>query len=130
MMILSVTTRALTWKYLVDPERRCCWCAWCARSACWPTPGRCACRTVGAAGGDHLRCVGPRRGGRAAGVGREMQSTAPLHRMSTLQDLEAGRRLEIEETLAMRCGCGRLSLHCRCSAAAIRCGGIDRMQGV
>ena len=28
-----------------------------------------------------------------------MEAQAPTHRMSTLQDLERGRRLEIEETL-------------------------------
>jgi ketopantoate reductase len=32
-------------------------------------------------------------------VGFELKSSAPEHRMSTLQDLEAGRPLEIEETL-------------------------------
>src|SRR5690606_7155693 len=30
-----------------------------------------------------------------------MQSTAPLHRMSSLQDFEAGRALELEETIAV-----------------------------
>jgi 2-dehydropantoate 2-reductase len=34
-----------------------------------------------------------------AEVGRNMQRTAPEHRMSTLQDLNAGKTLEIEETL-------------------------------
>ncbi|MEX2479557.1 MAG: 2-dehydropantoate 2-reductase [Gammaproteobacteria bacterium] len=32
-------------------------------------------------------------------VGREMHETAPKHRMSALQDLEAGRELEVHETL-------------------------------
>ncbi len=32
-------------------------------------------------------------------VGREFESKAPGHRMSSLQDLEAGRPLEIHETL-------------------------------
>ena len=32
-------------------------------------------------------------------VGRELIASAPGHRMSSLQDLEAGRRLEVEETL-------------------------------
>jgi ketopantoate reductase len=31
--------------------------------------------------------------------GRELQIKAPGHRMSGLQDLEAGRALEVEETL-------------------------------
>jgi ketopantoate reductase len=33
------------------------------------------------------------------GVGREFELKAPGHRMSSLQDLEAGRPLEIHETL-------------------------------
>ena len=32
-------------------------------------------------------------------AGRDFQRNAPNHRMSSLQDLEAGRPLEIEETL-------------------------------
>lgn len=32
-------------------------------------------------------------------VGRDLMSSAPQHRMSSLQDLEAGRFLEVEETL-------------------------------
>ncbi len=36
---------------------------------------------------------------RVAEVGRDMLAKAPNHRMSSLQDLEAGRRLEVHETL-------------------------------
>ena len=32
-------------------------------------------------------------------IGREFHSVAPGHRMSSLQDLEAGRELEVEGTL-------------------------------
>jgi 2-dehydropantoate 2-reductase len=32
-------------------------------------------------------------------IGRDMQAQAPNHRMSALQDLEAGRALEVHETL-------------------------------
>jgi len=32
---------------------------------------------------------------------RGMQATAPLHRISSLQDFEAGRDLELEETIAV-----------------------------
>jgi ketopantoate reductase len=32
-------------------------------------------------------------------VGREFELKAPAHRMSSLQDLEAGRPLEVHETL-------------------------------
>jgi ketopantoate reductase len=43
-------------------------------------------------------------------VGRDFESNAVMHRMSSLQDLEAGRPLEIHETMgfalqqAARCG--------------------------
>lgn len=36
---------------------------------------------------------------RVVAVGRELAAQAPGHRMSSLQDLEAGRRLEVHETL-------------------------------
>ncbi|HJY41306.1 MAG TPA: ketopantoate reductase C-terminal domain-containing protein, partial [Steroidobacteraceae bacterium] len=32
-------------------------------------------------------------------AGRHFQTSSPNHRLSSLQDLEAGRRLEIQETL-------------------------------
>jgi 2-dehydropantoate 2-reductase len=32
------------------------------------------------------------------GYGREFRANAPTHRLSTLQDLEAGRALELDET--------------------------------
>lgn len=37
-------------------------------------------------------------------AGRRLQYSAPTHRMSTLQDLEAGRPLEVEETLGYAVG--------------------------
>lgn len=101
MMALSVTTRALTWKYLIDPGT--------AQVAVRVV------REVGmlaaAAGKVSLsdqavlpvasicRESEPDAIALLATAGRAMQSAAPLHRMSTLQDLEAGRPLEVEETL-------------------------------
>jgi 2-dehydropantoate 2-reductase len=100
MMALSVTTRALTWKYLIDPGT--------ARllvrlvrevgllaSACEARlsdrgvlPVASICR---ASEQDALALL--------ERSGLEMKASAPEHRMSTLQDLEAGRPLEVEETL-------------------------------
>jgi len=105
MMALSVTTRALTWKYLIDPGT--------AQVAVGVV------REVGmlaAACGVRLsdRTTLPvaaicRESDQDAIAllrifGLDMKSNAPEHRMSTLQDLEAGRPLEVEETLghAMR----------------------------
>jgi 2-dehydropantoate 2-reductase len=105
MMALSVTTRALTWKYLIEPGTA----LVLVRLV----------REVGML----AAAVGVRLSDRTtlpvAAICREsehdamallktfgldMRSSAPEHRMSTLQDLEAGRPLEIEETLghAMR----------------------------
>jgi 2-dehydropantoate 2-reductase len=100
MMAVSVTTRALTWKYLIDPG-----------------PALVLVRlvrevgTLASASNVQLsdRGVLPvaticRESERDAialleKLGLDMKSSAPEHRMSTLQDLEAGRPLEVEETL-------------------------------
>jgi 2-dehydropantoate 2-reductase len=100
MMALSVTTRALTWKYLIDPGT-----------------ARVAVRVVREVGRLAAACEVPLSDQAVLPVaslcresepnaialleaaGLAMQSAAPLHRMSTLQDLEAGRPLEVEETL-------------------------------
>jgi 2-dehydropantoate 2-reductase len=114
MMILSVVTRALTWKYLID-----------AGSA------RVLVRLVRELGLLAAACQVPLADRGVLPVaticreseqhaiellqrfGLEMQSSAPQHRMSTLQDLLAGRALEVEETLghAIRTAAGlKLSL--------------------
>ena len=97
---LAVTTRAPTWRYLGDPDG-----AWVlvrmVREAA----------AVARAAGIELTDEGaivPLRvilsGSQSQAVeavraaGREFAAAAPQHRMSALQDLEAGRRLEVEET--------------------------------
>jgi len=100
MMSLSVATRAPSWKYLVDPGS-----ALVIASLV---------RELGLlAAAAHIQlsdesvfpvatiCRGSEQEAVAAirRVGLELQSSAPEHRMSTLQDLDAGRPLEIEETL-------------------------------
>jgi len=100
MMILSVVTRALTWQYLIDPG-----------------PARVLVRLVrelGVLAAAHQVELSDRGVLPVATICREsethaiallekfgldMKSSAPEHRMSTLQDLAAGRRLEVEETL-------------------------------
>jgi len=133
MMILSVTTRALTWKYLLDPGaalllvrlvREIGWLAD-ARKVRLSDRGVLPVATICRASDEDAVAA-------LAAIGREMQSSAPLHRMSTLQDLEAGRPLEIEETLghALRMASGlglALPLLSGCYALVA---GIDRMHGL
>ena len=133
MMILSVTTRALTWKYLLDPGaalllvrlvREIGWLAD-ARQVRLSDRGVLPVATICRASDEDAVAA-------LAAIGREMQSSAPLHRMSTLQDLEAGRPLEIEETLghALRMASGlglALPLLSGCYALVA---GIDRMHGL
>jgi 2-dehydropantoate 2-reductase len=108
MMILSVTTRANTWKYLIDPDA-----------------SRVLIRLVREVGalatacGIQLSdrstlpvaslCAGSEQQAIAAlkDLGFRLKSSAPEHRMSTLQDLLAGRALEVEETLGYAVRQGR-----------------------
>src|ERR1700716_2467542 len=100
LMALSVTTRALTWKYLLDPD-----CA-VVLARLVREMGVLA-RTLGIGLSDRSilpvasMCAGPEGEAVAAilKAGREFRANAPGHRMSALQDLEAGRPLEVNETL-------------------------------
>jgi 2-dehydropantoate 2-reductase len=100
LMALSVATRAATWKFLSDPDS--------ARllvrlvremgalasalgiplsdRAILPTARLCA-----ASEAEALEII--------TRMGREYRANAPAHRMSALQDVEAGRPLEVNETL-------------------------------
>jgi 2-dehydropantoate 2-reductase len=100
MMILSVTTRASTWKYLSDPG-----------SALVLVRLMREISLLARAHGIELSdqavlpvatlCLNSEQEAVAAiqGFGAQLQSTAPQHRMSSLQDLQAGRALEVDETL-------------------------------
>ena len=100
LMALSVTTRALTWRYLLDPD-----CAL-VLARLVREMGVLA-RTLGIGLSDRSilpvasMCAGPEGEAVAAilKAGREFRANAPGHRMSALQDLEAGRPLEVNETL-------------------------------
>jgi 2-dehydropantoate 2-reductase len=100
LMALSVTTRALTWKYLSDPD-----------SAMLVTRLVREMGTLAGALGIRLsdRAVLPTATLCAAAesdavaivtrIGDEYRRNAPTHRMSALQDVDAGRPLEVHETL-------------------------------
>jgi 2-dehydropantoate 2-reductase len=100
LMALSVTTRAVTWKYLLDPD-----CAL-VLARLVREMGMLA-RALGIGLSDRSilpvasMCAGPEAQAVAAimKAGREYRATAPSHRLSSLQDLEAGRPLEVNETL-------------------------------
>jgi 2-dehydropantoate 2-reductase len=131
MMLLSVITRALTWKYLIDPGS--------ARVLVHLV------REVGmlaAAAGVRLsdravlpvaticRVSDPEAIALLQKFGLDMKSGAPEHRMSTLQDLEAGRPLELEETLGHAI---RQAARLKLSLPLLSClyelvAGIDRMR--
>jgi 2-dehydropantoate 2-reductase len=100
MMVSAVTTRAVTWKYLIDPDSA----LVLARLV----------REIGVLSASHAISLSDRSTlpvatiarvpeGEAVAIlqalGNQMRLSAPDHRISTLQDLEVGRALEIEETL-------------------------------
>jgi 2-dehydropantoate 2-reductase len=100
LMALSVTTRRNTWEYLCNPA------AALVLVRLVREVGRLAAAgNVELAGVPVLpvqelcRASDERAVEIVTAIGRTFQSTAPTHRVSALQDLEAGRPLEIEETL-------------------------------
>jgi 2-dehydropantoate 2-reductase len=108
LMPLAVATRAHTWKYLSDPD-----------SALLVTRLVREMGTLARALGIPLsdRAVLPaaslctRTENEAVAMtmklGEEYRRSAPTHRMSALQDVEAGRPLEVHETLGYACGKAR-----------------------
>lgn len=63
-------------------------------------------------------------------IGRNFAANAPQHRMSALQDLEAGRRLEVHETLGWLTGeAARLGIAAPSLSAAFKlAAGLDALQ--
>jgi 2-dehydropantoate 2-reductase len=101
LMLMSITTRAVTWRYLTDPD-----CALVLARLVREVAAIAKAAGVTLANEDTLLPLqGILQGSEAAAVqavvqaGRDFQRNAPNHRLSSLQDLEAGRPLEIEETL-------------------------------
>ncbi len=101
LMLMSITTRATTWRYLVDPD-----CALVVVRLVREVAGIAKAAGVTLTNENTLLPLqGILTGSDEAAVqavlqaGRDYQRNAPNHRMSSLQDLEAGRPLEIQETL-------------------------------
>ena len=108
LMALSVSTRALTWKYLSDPDSA-------LLVAQLVREMGALARALGIGLSD--RAVLPAASLCALGeseavalimkIGDDYRRNAPTHRMSSLQDLEAGRPLEVHETLGYACARAR-----------------------
>lgn len=132
MMILSVTTRANSWKYLIDPDA-----SLVLIRLVREVGALAAARDIQLSDRSTLPVASICRGTESQAVatvrdlGWRLKSSAPEHRMSTLQDLLAGRALEVEETLgyAMR-QAQQSSLTCPLLDAFYHLvSGINRMQG-
>jgi 2-dehydropantoate 2-reductase len=99
-MVVSVLTRLETWKFLSDPDAA----LICARLM-RETAGLAAQRGIALTDMPAFRVHTITSGTEAEGVahlqarGALVQARAPMQRMSSLHDLERGRRLEVEETL-------------------------------
>ena len=100
LVSMAVTTRSVTWSYLSDPDS-----AWVlvrlVREAASLARAQGITLTEGAAALPLRMLLDvPEREAieTVRRMGEDMQRRAPNHRMSALQDLEAGRPLEVEET--------------------------------
>lgn len=104
LMALSVATRTETWKFLSDPD------AALLLTRLVRETGTLA-RALGIALSDHAvlpaasLCALAERDAvaRVLALGSEYRLSVPQHRMSSLQDLLAGRPLEVHETLGFAC---------------------------
>jgi 2-dehydropantoate 2-reductase len=100
LMALAVSTRSVTWKYLCDPgaalllARLVREMGALTRAQGIPLSDRAILPTARLCAGSEGEAVEI-----ILRAGREYQANAPQHRMSALQDLEAGRPLEVNETL-------------------------------
>jgi ketopantoate reductase len=100
-MLLSITTRAATWRYLSDPD-----CALVLVRIVREVAAIAKAAGVQLTTEDTLLPLEGILGGSddvavqaVLQAGRHYQKNSPNHRLSSLQDLEAGRPLEIQETL-------------------------------
>jgi 2-dehydropantoate 2-reductase len=100
MMALSVTTRAETWRYLIDKDAALVLVRLVREVGHLATVARVAISdqstlpVASICGGTEAEAVA-----KIQLLGQQLKVKAPQHRMSTLQDLEGGRPLEVEETL-------------------------------
>ncbi len=100
LMTLAVTTRAPTWKFMIDPDL-----ASVLAKLVREMGSLAAARKISLSNQSPLPVATIIQGSEAEAAaiiqagGRELQTKAPGHRMSALQDLDAGRTLEVEETV-------------------------------
>jgi 2-dehydropantoate 2-reductase len=105
---LAVATRALTWKYLSDPDaalllvRVVREMGTLARALGIALSDRAVLPTASLCAATEDEAVA-----RVLTLGEEYRRNAPTHRMSALQDVEAGRTLEVHETLGYAVAKGR-----------------------
>jgi len=103
-MALAVSTRAVTWKYLCDPDaallvaRLVREMGALARALGITLSDRAILPTASICSGSEAEAVAL-----VIAAGAEYRRSAPGHRLSALQDLEAGRPLEVHETLGYAC---------------------------
>lgn len=108
LLTLSVTTRFTTGKFLADPH-----CALLAARMMQEMAALAAARGIEIIDQSPLPVASITAGSADAGrdiitaVGADWIETAPMHRMSSLQDLERGKRLEVDETLGYAVSEGR-----------------------
>jgi 2-dehydropantoate 2-reductase len=104
LMALSVTTRAATWKFLSDPDsalllvRLVREMGVLASALGIAVSDRAILPTASICAGSESEAVAI-----VTATGAQYRTTAPAHRMSALQDIEAGRPLEVNETLGYAC---------------------------
>jgi 2-dehydropantoate 2-reductase len=104
LMSLAVTTRAPTWRFLSDADaalllvRLVRETGTLAGKLGIPLSDQAVLPTATLCGTDEAQAVA-----RVMGIGADYRRNAPTHRMSALQDLEAGRPLEVNETLGYAC---------------------------
>ena len=104
LMALAVTTRAVTWKFLLDADsalllvRLVREMGRLARALGIPLSDRAILPTASICTGSESQAVAI-----VTATGAQYRASAPAHRMSALQDIEAGRPLEVNETLGYAC---------------------------
>jgi 2-dehydropantoate 2-reductase len=108
LMALAVTTRAASWKFLADPDsalllvRLVREMGTLAQALHIPLSDRAILPTASICAGSEAEAVAI-----VTATGAKYHINAPAHRMSALQDIEAGRRLEVNETLGYACAKAR-----------------------
>jgi 2-dehydropantoate 2-reductase len=100
LMVLSITMRTETWRYMSDPDAAQLLARLVREVGALATASGVALTDQSMLPVATLCGGGELEAARAIqALGAQLQVRAPQHRMSTLQDLQAGRPLEVEETL-------------------------------